>query len=131
MHVAIIVVMLILSAAVGWAVTEGVMKMARVNHPDGGPAENGARMLRLPEKRIEVLGGGAWIGVLERLAVTGAILAGQVGLIGVVVAIKGLGRWADLQSNPALTERFIIGTMTSYLIAGLAGVLGLWWLGWL
>lgn len=131
MDVAIIVVMLILSAAVGWAVTEGVMKMARVNHPDGGSAENGARMLRLPEKRIEVLGGGAWIGVLERLAVTGAILAGQVGLIGVVVAIKGLGRWADLQSNPALTERFIIGTMTSYLIAGLAGVLGLWWLGWL
>ena len=67
-----------------------------------------------------VLRGGLVIGVLERLAVTVAILGGQPVAIAYVVAVKALGRYAELKETPAASERFIIGTLTSMLWA--AGV---------
>jgi hypothetical protein len=67
-----------------------------------------------------ILRGGAIIGVLERLAVCLAILTGQPVAIAYVVAIKGLGRFAELKETPVAAERFIIGTLTSMLWA--AGV---------
>ncbi|MDQ0734208.1 hypothetical protein [Arthrobacter agilis] len=67
-----------------------------------------------------VLRGGLVIGVLERLAVTVAILGGQPVAIAYVVAVKALGRYAELKETPAAAERFIIGTLTSMLWA--AGV---------
>ncbi len=74
-----------------------------------------------------ILRGGAIIGILERLAVCLAILAGQPVAIAYVVAIKGLGRFAELKATPVAAERFIIGTLTSMLwaagIAALAKVL--------
>jgi hypothetical protein len=74
-----------------------------------------------------ILRGGAIIGILERLAVCLAILAGQPVAIAYVVAIKGLGRFAELRETPVAAERFIIGTLTSMLwaagIAALAKVL--------
>lgn len=70
-----------------------------------------------------ILRGGAIIGILERLAVTVAILAGQPVAIAYIVAIKGLGRFAELKETPAAAERFIIGTLTSMLwAAGVAAV---------
>jgi len=74
-----------------------------------------------------ILRGGAIIGVLERLAVCLAILTGQPVAIAYVVAIKGLGRFAELKETPVAAERFIIGTLTSLLwaagVAALAKVL--------
>lgn len=70
-----------------------------------------------------ILRGGAIIGVLERFAVCLAILAGQPVAIAYVVAIKGLGRFAELKATPVAAERFIIGTLTSMLWA--AGVAAL------
>ena len=67
-----------------------------------------------------ILRGGAIIGVLERLAVCLAILTGQPVAIAYVVAIKGLGRFAELKETPVAAERFIIGTLASMLWA--AGV---------
>jgi hypothetical protein len=67
-----------------------------------------------------ILRGGAIIGVLERLAVCLAILTGQPVAIAYVVAIKGLGRFAELKETPVAAERFIIGTLSSMLWA--AGV---------
>jgi len=70
-----------------------------------------------------ILRGGAIIGVLERFAVCLAILAGQPVAIAYVVAIKGLGRFAELKATPVAAERFIIGTLTSMLwAAGVAAV---------
>jgi hypothetical protein len=69
----------------------------------------------VPAQRI--LRGGAIIGVLERLAVCLAILTGQPVAIAYVVAIKGLGRFAELKETPVAAERFIIGTLTSMLWA--------------
>jgi len=64
----------------------------------------------------EVLRGGAWIGVLERVAVAGTLLAGWPEGLPVVLAVKGLGRFAELKASAA-AERFIIGTLTSVLWA--------------
>ena len=61
--------------------------------------------------------------MLERLAVCLAILAGEPVAIAYVVAIKGLGRFAELKETPVAAERFIIGTLTSLLWA--AGVAAL------
>lgn len=77
-----------------------------------------------------VLRGGTWIGILERVAITGAILAGYGTAVAVVIAIKGLGRYPELRDTPVeqrpqTTERFIIGTLASYVWAGLLGALGL------
>ncbi|MDH6236653.1 hypothetical protein [Cryobacterium sp. CG_9.6] len=64
----------------------------------------------------EVLRGGLAIGMLERFAVTGAILAGFPEGIAVVVAIKGVGRFTELSSAES-RERFIIGTFASLIWA--------------
>ncbi|MBT2536791.1 hypothetical protein [Arthrobacter sp. ISL-69] len=73
-----------------------------------------------PAHSTRILRGGAIIGVLERLAVCLAILTGQPVAIAYVVAIKGLGRFAELKETPVAAERFIIGTLASMLWA--AGV---------
>ena len=76
-----------------------------------------------PAPRQGVLRGGLVIGVLERLGVALAILANEPVAIAYVVAIKGLGRYAELKETPAVAERFIIGTLTSLLwAAGVATV---------
>jgi hypothetical protein len=85
---------------------------------DAGTAAAPASGGDAPATRI--LRGGAIIGVLERLAVCLAILAGQPVAIAYVVAIKGLGRFAELKETPVAAERFIIGTLASMLWA--AGV---------
>jgi hypothetical protein len=64
----------------------------------------------------DVLRGGAWIGVLERAGVASALLVGSAEGLVVVLAVKGLGRYAELRA-PAAAERFIIGTLASALWA--------------
>jgi hypothetical protein len=66
----------------------------------------------------EVLRGGAWIGVLERTAIAGTVLAGWQEGLAVLIAVKGLGRFHEVKA-PIAAERFIIGTLAS----------GLWALG--
>jgi hypothetical protein len=64
----------------------------------------------------EVLRGGLAIGMLERLALAGAILAGFPEAVAVIVAIKGVGRFTELEASEA-RERFIIGTFASLIWA--------------
>lgn len=64
----------------------------------------------------EVLRGGATIGYLERFGLVGAILVGQPAAIAIIVAVKGLGRFTELDSAAA-RERFIIGTLGSLIWA--------------
>lgn len=66
----------------------------------------------------ELLKGGAWIGVLERCAAFGTLLAGWPEGLALIVAIKGLGRYSELrQVESGAAERFIIGTFVSLLCA--------------
>jgi hypothetical protein len=64
----------------------------------------------------EVLRGGLMIGLLERLAIAGTIIAGIPEGLAVVVAIKGVGRFTELGA-PETRERFIIGTLASMIWA--------------
>jgi hypothetical protein len=95
------------AAAVGGGpVTMAVLRAA---DPDRGPSRRRA-------SDPEVLRGGAWIGVLERLAVAGTVLARWPEGLAVLVAVKGLGRFNELKA-PVAAERFIIGTLASGLWA--------------
>ncbi|WP_285245428.1 hypothetical protein [Pseudarthrobacter sp. fls2-241-R2A-127] len=142
-----VAVALVVAGFVGWPVTALVFKLARtiddkadaataaseagaaaqdpsadvtvdgeLTAQPGPPASEGADgAASAPAQRI--LRGGAIIGVLERLGVCLAILAGQPVAIAYIVAIKGLGRFAELKETPVAAERFIIGTLTSMLWA--------------
>lgn len=82
-----------------------------------GPPASGASHAgpAVPSQRI--LRGGAIIGILERLGVCLAVLTGQPVAIAYIVAVKGLGRFAELKETPVAAERFIIGTLSSMLWA--------------
>ena len=71
---------------------------------------------------VKALRGGTWIGILERFAITGCLLAGEPGGIAFVVAIKGLGRYPELREHPVASERFVIGTLASMCWAATVGV---------
>jgi hypothetical protein len=101
--------------------------------PSAGSAPAAAAVAAGPAAGVNsarILRGGAIIGVLERLAVCVAILAGEPVAIAYVVAIKGLGRFAELKETPVAAERFIIGTLTSLLwAAGVAVLAKVFFLG--
>ena len=65
----------------------------------------------------EELRGGVTIGLLERLAFLGCVLLGQPGGIAVIVAVKGLGRFNELNTEQT-RERFIVGTLASLVWVG-------------
>ncbi|WP_103062237.1 hypothetical protein [Actinomyces qiguomingii] len=125
----VVALSLALSVFGGWGTVALVLRWARVPElppsREPTPAGSTAPVLSPRDDSVSpVLRGGTWIGVLERLATTGALLSGYATLIAVVVAVKGLGRWADLRDNPGSTERFIIGTLASLTWAGACGVIG-------
>lgn len=96
------------------AAKQGDQQVDREQHSDPAPAT-----------AAELLRGGTWIGVLERLAISGAIMTGYPAGIAVVIAVKGLGRFPELRANTAtsgVSERFIIGTLASGLWAAAIGV---------
>lgn len=63
-----------------------------------------------------VLQGGAWIGLLERTAIAATLWSGWPEGLAIVLAVKGLGRYAELGKDGA-AERFILGTFASVLWA--------------
>lgn len=71
-----------------------------------------------------VLRGGAWIGFLERVAISATLLAGWPEGMAVVLAVKGLGRYSELGSSAGAAERFILGTFASVLWAAAATGVG-------
>ncbi|WP_207344542.1 hypothetical protein [Arthrobacter sp. E3] len=94
--------------------------------PDSAPTPASAAdsvVVATQAPALGVLRGGLLIGMLERAAVAVAILSGQPVAIAYVVAIKGLGRYPELKSTPAASERFIIGTLASMLFSASVAVL--------
>lgn len=113
----VVLAALALSAWAGLALVQFVLDRAM---PTGASAADGAD----EPTPADVLRGGTWIGVLERLATTAAILLGYPAAVAVVVAVKGLGRYPELHGSRGVSERFIIGTLTSLLWAGAIGAGG-------
>lgn len=68
---------------------------------------------------------GKYIGMLERLFVFGFICIGQWAAIGLLIAAKSVFRFGDLNkgNNRKLTEYVLIGTLLSFGLAILSGVL--------
>lgn len=131
-----VVAMLAVSAAGGWVLTAGVLHLAGrssdAGSPEGGAAAHDDEAPKATavsdgpdgDRARAVLRGGTWIGLLERVAVTGCLLAGESSGIAIVVAVKGLGRYPELRENPGASERFVIGTLTSMIWAALVGLAG-------
>lgn len=127
----VVAISLLASAALGSPIASLVLRSARVPEPPTVEISGDRRSPTLqrrddPDPQVrEVLRGGMWIGILERVGLTAAILAGRFELAAVVVAIKALGRYPEIRENPAVSERFIIGTLTSLLVAAACGAAGL------
>jgi hypothetical protein len=108
----------LLAVAGGGPVTALVFDLVDRREP---PAQN-------LEHAGHVLRGGAWIGVLERIAIYATLVAGWPEGLAIVLAVKGLGRYPELRAaedgvRTGAAERFIIGTFASVLWAcGCAGV---------
>ncbi|MGO4692218.1 hypothetical protein [Glaciibacter sp. 2TAF33] len=115
---------LVLKLATKNTVAPGTHGGIMVENEGGIPVTGGAgREGLLPEPGVhEVLRGGLAIGMLERFALAGAILAGFPEAIAVIVAIKGVGRFTELAASEA-RERFIIGTFASLIWASACAAL--------
>jgi len=68
---------------------------------------------------------GRWIGYLERILILTFILKGYYQAIGFLLAAKSIFRFGDLKgdNNIKLTEYVLIGTLASFVIAIIAGVI--------
>jgi len=116
--VLIVIAALALAAGAGAPLTAGILRWA--DRRRDRDQEEGREQVDAGE----ILRGGLWIGILERLAVAGCILLAYPAGIAVVVAIKGLGRFSTLRDEPSagVSERFLVGTLTSYLWAAAVAV---------
>lgn len=106
-----------------------------VVQPEDAEVQQARKNLGLVAAQRE-LPGGRWVGMLERVAVYSCLVSGFPEGIAIVLAVKGLGRYADLKTASSTGasgagELFIIGTFASVLWAaawaGVAyGVIQLW-----
>lgn len=60
--------------------------------------------------------GGAMIGVLERAAIIAAVACGQPSVLAVIVAVKAIGRFSELE-GAIMRERFLVGSLASFTVA--------------
>jgi len=95
----------------GPAATTSLQLATRGSVPNG---QHGGILVETEPR--EVLRGGLAIGLLERLAVAGTIIAGFPAALAVIVAVKGVGRFTELDAAEA-RERFIIGSFVSLIWA--------------
>ncbi|MGO3153590.1 MAG: hypothetical protein ACTIJJ_13360 [Galactobacter sp.] len=141
MTVVVIIAALVLSALTGWPLVALILRWseggwskkrdrrdAATSQPDVAVEESSKDTTSADsaDRRTaaQLLRGGLWIGLLERVAVTGAVLLGEYTIVAAVVAVKGLGRFKEL-STPEASERFVVGTLASLTWAGLLGAAGL------
>ncbi|MBN9103836.1 MAG: hypothetical protein J0I14_02420 [Propionibacteriaceae bacterium] len=131
---AIVLKCLVIAALGAAAVFAGSPLVRRVfrlaDAPAGKTTPAGAAEVASPgiQAAASTLRGGHWIGLLERLAVYATILVGFGAGIAVVLAVKGLARYPELQATTTgAAERFIIGTFVSVLYAAACAGLA-WWL---
>jgi len=78
---------IVTSMVVGGPVTKALLRLA---DPGSATAPTGPA-------RPNLLTGGTWIGALERIAVTGTLLARWPDGLALVLAVKGLGRYPELR----------------------------------
>lgn len=80
----------------------------------------------LPESFNGLNKAGTWIGYLERFIILTFILAGQYGAIGFLIAAKSIFRFngkVQSERDRKLTEYVLIGTLLSFTLAILVGII--------
>jgi len=77
-----------------------------------------------PARPVSLLRGGRVIGPLERILIVGLALAGAEGALAALLAAKGIVRFPEISRDNAgnAAEEFLIGSLTSWLVAGLAAL---------
>jgi hypothetical protein len=111
--------------------TRGELLPRRAGHPRvAEPTDSSGESAEVPldlDSPRSVLRGGAWIGYLERAAVSATVLAGFPEGLALVLAVKGVGRYPELRDAGRVAdapEEFIIGTLASLLWAAAAAGTG-------
>ena len=112
-------VVLLLASVTGWPIVLLTLRASARRNSEG--AQRAGSRGASGDQNPSVLRGGLWIGFIERFAVAGAILMGQVSLISVIVAVKGLGRFKEL-GTPEASEKFVLGTLVSMTWAVLVAI---------
>jgi hypothetical protein len=115
-----VVLSVVASLAAGGPVAKAVLRLA----------DPGTQSAPQGPARTSVLTGGAWIGALERIAVTMTLIAHWPEGLALILAVKGLGRYPELRGagssdQSGAAERFIIGTFASALWAAACAVIAL------
>ncbi len=121
--VAVVPAVLVFDVTGGSAVVALILRDLRgARHVEaGGDTASGARAVT--DDADDVLhGAGHWIGVLERLLVTLAVLRGEWGAVGLVLTAKSIARFKELEDR-RFSEIYLVGTMTSVLVAIACGML--------
>ena len=67
-------------------------------------------------------GYGQRIGVLERMILLTLVLRGEWAGIGFVLTAKSVARFKRLETDQGFAERYLVGTLTSVLVAGATGL---------
>lgn len=62
------------------------------------------------------------IGILERMAMLTLVWIGQWSALGFVLAAKSVARFKEME-NREFAEAYLVGTLTSFLVAGASGLL--------
>lgn len=120
------VIVLLSAIFIGKAITLKVLEWAKVPAPlrHISTGAESATLLPATDQERQVLRGGLWIGILERIAVAACMMGGHPALISLILGVKGLGRYPELKDNPEASERFLIGTGASILSAVAIGAAG-------
>lgn len=79
------------------------------------------------EAETESTGRGRVIGILERWLVLTFVLVGQWAALGLVIAAKAIVRYDKVHKEEPFAEVFLIGTLSSVLVAVVVGI-GVRWL---
>jgi hypothetical protein len=127
----------VLFAACAW-ITAGGVELSRFAHPslerlawiaglyafnvNGGSAIVSAVLegLRTSSKSPGARAGHV-IGILERMAMLTLVWLGEWSALGFVLAAKSVARFKELE-NRDFAETYLVGTLTSFLVAGASGL---------
>lgn len=127
---AIIVGLGAVAVAAGLPIVKGLLKLVDFTqaHDPESADHHGARLS--VRRAARQLGGGAWIGMMERLAIYACVVCGFPEGIAIVLGVKGLARYPELSSpDAARAQAFIIGTFGSVLLAAACAGVSIWLIG--
>ena len=98
-----------------------------VTHEDGHQQQRKNTVVaHLQSQSERTYTGGEIIGNLERVLILTLILLKEYAVISFVLAAKSIARYNKIVEDPNFSDKFLIGTLTSVMIAIVAGIIFRW-----